>query len=308
MKRFFQYFGFNQTEQKGFIVLCVIIIGVLFVPFFIKSNLPDDSKPYELVYFESSKSGDNDSHLALNDYSGLEKVSINTSNSKEVKYFKFDPNNLDEESWAQLGFSKKQIRVIKNYEAKGGKFYRKEDVAKIYAISANDYKRIEPYIYINKPKFETRNTLTKDEIKDKFSNHNVKKNAILNINIADTTDWKSLTGIGSAYARRIVNYREALGGFYAVEQISEVYGLTSETFEKIRPYLQIENSSKVRKLNVNTISVDFLAKHPYISKKQAQTIVNYRMQHGSFTQLESLLEIQSLDREFLRKIEPYLEF
>ena len=62
--------------------------------------------------------------------------------------FKFDPNNLPAEKWQQLGLSEKQVATIKNYEAKGGRFYKKEDVAKIYAITADDYKRLASYIDI----------------------------------------------------------------------------------------------------------------------------------------------------------------
>lgn len=109
-------------------------------------------------------------------------------------------------------------------------------------------------------------------------------------------------------ARRIINYKEALGGFVDMDQVKEVYGLPLATFDHIIVNLSIDKSNLVRKLNINLLDVDALAKHPYINKKQAHTIVNYRAQHGDFKKVESLSEIQSLNSDFLRKIEPYLEY
>lgn len=114
-------------------------------------------------------------------------------------------------------------------------------------------------------------------------------------------------GIGPAFAKRIVKYRDALGGFYSIDQLTEVYGLPPETFEIIKPKLVLQMTS-LTKININLLNANELSKHPYISRKQAQTIVNYRSQHGVFKNLESLSEIQSLDKEFLRKIGKYLEY
>ena len=48
----------------------------------------------------------------------------------------------------KMGFTPKQAKSIKNYEAKGGKFRNKADVKKMYAISDIEYQIIEPYILI----------------------------------------------------------------------------------------------------------------------------------------------------------------
>src|SRR5690606_39584975 len=59
--------------------------------------------------------------------------------------FPFDPNDLSEAKWKMLGFTEKQIRVIKNYESKGGQFRTKADVAKLYVVSAEHFERLAPY-------------------------------------------------------------------------------------------------------------------------------------------------------------------
>src|SRR5690606_20511870 len=129
----------------------------------------------------------------------------------------------------KMGFSENQVKVIKNYEAKGGKFYTKKDVAKIYSISDEEYARIEPYIRIKPDNRPRRNAYKKhgadrkgqsgkDEqkrwVKKSAPAQRVPENVVIariDINAADTSDLKTLKGIGSVLAKRIVNYREALG-------------------------------------------------------------------------------------------------
>lgn len=306
MKKFFQYFGFNEIEQRGFIVFTGFILLVLSIPFIVKSLRSNDYTHYNIVYFESSPS-------AQGNYVQAEH-SKNTSdvtkfdNNRAITYFFFDPNNLDRLSWSKLGFSDKQIDVIKNYEAKGGRFYTKKDVAKIYVISERDYARIEPYIKIeNKGNFMSTNLNASTGNVNNYKT-SIQKNIAININKADTTAWKSLVGIGSVLSKRIVKYREALGGFYAIDQLREVYGLTADTFDKIIEYLILDDYTIFNKLAVNVCTMHELARHPYINREQAQAIVNYRNQHGFFDNLENLSKIKSLDSDFLRKIELYLEY
>lgn len=307
MKRFFLLFGFNRVEQYGFLVFTFLILIVLFVPYVLKYFGNDMTPSYELVYFEESK-GDHD--YASLDYTKSSKHYSKSNGDyaakkRNIEYFNFDPNHLNEDSWSKLGFSPKQIKVIMNYQAKGGKFYKKEDLAKIYVISDADYKRIEPYINIETKKVNS--IANSSEKTNTYKTSYEKKNIIIDLNSADTIQLQSLYGIGPAFAKRIVKYRDALGGFYSIDQLTEVYGLPPETFEIIKPKLVLQMTS-LTKININLLNANELSKHPYISRKQAQTIVNYRSQHGVFKNLESLSEIQSLDKEFLRKIGKYLEY
>lgn len=299
MKRFFRFFQFNRLEQYGFTTLSALLILIWLVPDAIKLLRKEPPINHTIVYFEDTK--DSRERKVKTDKKGYL--------TKNITYFPFDPNGLSAESWQKLGFSPKQIQVIKNYEAKGGRFFKKEDVAKIFVISTADYARIAPYIQIKltKPQFiPAKGDLEKNAslVKRPWS----KSVAKVNINLADTTDWKSLKGIGSVFARRIVKYKEALGGFVHIAQVAEVYGIPPETMDSIRPFLVLDPTPLVTKLNVNRLTAEELARHPYIGKKQAQTLINYRQQHGNFKNLESLQSIQSLDSIFFRKIEKYLEY
>ena len=58
--------------------------------------------------------------------------------------------------------------------------------------------------------------------------------AKININTAGVDELTELPGIGEAYARRIVEYREKYGPFKKVEDLLNVRGIGDRTFEKIR--------------------------------------------------------------------------
>jgi DNA uptake protein ComE-like DNA-binding protein len=224
--------------------------------------------------------------------------------------FHFDPNRLDEAGWMKLGFTEKQIKVIRNYREKGGKFYKKEDLAKIYSITPAEYKRLESFIKIE-PIFASKQTsdkIVRSEFPIKGDSEKKFIPAVVDINDGDTTAFIALRGIGSIFAKRIVKYRESLGGFVSVQQIREIYGLPPETFEAILPYLKISSQTTVSKLAINELDVESLSKHPYISFKQSNAIVNYRNQHGHFQSLEDLKKVILLDDDFSRKIASYLTF
>jgi competence protein ComEA len=63
---------------------------------------------------------------------------------------------------------------------------------------------------------------------------------IININTATLEHLDTLPGIGPAIAQRIIDYREKIGGFKNIEQITEVSGIGEATFEKIKGSITIE--------------------------------------------------------------------
>ncbi|UFH57017.1 helix-hairpin-helix domain-containing protein [Spirosoma sp. KNUC1025] len=126
------------------------------------------------------------------------------------------------------------------------------------------------------------------------------------INTADTAQLIALRGIGATLAGRIVKFRDALGGFISTDQFRDIYGLDSLALEELQKFGKIW--SGVRKIPVNTATVEELDRHPFLSRRQAQVIVSYREQHGAFTSAGSLKPIRILDARTIEKIAPYLEF
>lgn len=224
----------------------------------------------------------------------------------EVELLAFDPNTVTEAELLRLGLPKRTSKSIISYREKGGKFRQIEDLAKIYTLSEADYERIAPYARF--PEWEavpprpaqyaggtTANMAPKGSIAGQ-----------VDINRASVEMWMKLPGIGEVRARQLVNFREKLGGFLSIEQVAETRGLPDSVFERIRPLLQC-SGTQPRRMNLNTISAETLARHPYISQKQAQLIVSYRENNGLFASVDDLGKIIALgDKAWIEKVHPYL--
>ena len=64
----------------------------------------------------------------------------------------------------------------------------------------------------------------------------------IDLNMADSSDLIKLKGIGPVLARRILNFREALGGFYKVGQLQDVYQLPDSVFQSLSNRFVLEKT------------------------------------------------------------------
>ena len=127
----------------------------------------------------------------------------------------------------------------------------------------------------------------------------------LELNRADTLELRRIRGIGAATSRRIVDYRQRLGGFLRTEQLLEVYGMDSLTYEVVLKYLTLDTGF-VKPLDVNGLDLEGLADHPYVGWNLAKKIVAYRRQHGPYTRGVDVLGILALDSLDRYRLAPYL--
>ena len=97
-----------------------------------------------------------------------------------------------------------------------------------------------------------------------------------------------------------------MGGFHSYNQFSEIWGLEKLEIEKIKPQTTID-TLYIRKININTVSIENLRNHPYLNYKEAKMIVNFRKQHGNFKEVRDIQKIRPISTEKFRKIAPYLK-
>ena len=221
----------------------------------------------------------------------------NKSTSQKVKistpvYFLFDPNKATDDEFLRLGLFDKQITAIRKYLDKGGVFRSKEDFFKIRVISANQKSQLADWIVIEGLQ------------KVKPEKNIVSKTTTIDINSADSIQLKQLPGIGSVLSKRIVKYRDLLGGFYSISQLKEVYGLTDQTISLIEGKVTVD-VSEIKKLDVNFADLNELSRHPYLKKDLASKIVKFRTKHGSFRDLTILRDSMILNIDEYNRIKPY---
>ena len=93
-----------------------------------------------------------------------------------------------------------------------------------------------------------------------------------------------------------------------MDQLREVYGLDSTVVERVKRQFEVKMNFEPRRLNVNTVTLEELNRHPYISRRQAQAIFAYRAQHVPIDSLGQLAGIPLLDDTWRKKMKPYLVF
>jgi DNA uptake protein ComE-like DNA-binding protein len=164
---------------------------------------------------------------------------------RRVETFRFDPNTVSTEDLMRLGFSEKQAQSIDHYRTKGGRFLRPADFARSYVVADSVFERLAPFISIPR----------------------------IDINKADSAAFETLPGIGPYFASKMVSYRTSLGGYSHPEQVLEIYHFDREKYDGLKDLI---TCSRPEPYPLWTLPERDLARHPYISKDEARSIVLYR--------------------------------
>lgn len=286
------YFSFTRKERTAFIILLLLIAGFVF--------LPDLFPPRRTA---AALSADVQKELAATRGKAVQDTGETNApyagdEQEAVVLFYFDPNTLGPEGFIKLGLPERTARTIINYRSKGGRFRKAEDLRKIYSLRQTDADRIIPYVRIASA--EAVSPYDHEKSKEK---KNARKIGAIDINTATIEEWKSLPGIGDVLGARILAFRERLGGFASINQVSKTYGLRDSVFQAILPYLELGNPA-VNKIDINTAFEKELAECSAITPDIAKAIIIYRKQHGPFQSIEDLKKIVFITEETFRSIAP----
>lgn len=285
------YFSISKREYNGLLVLLSILVVINLIPSFFSVLLPEN----EDLLSDSIAIR----KLVLAEKTLREKRHRNWK-SRKGHLFNFDPNHTSLEGWQELGLSPKQAAVMLRYTAKGGRFRKKEDLLKMYMVSQELYQRWNLYI-----KISPEDTLTSRKYAP--SAFVKPKPLLVSLNSADTLELDRLKGIGPAFARNIVKYREALGGFYAKEQLLGVYQMDSARYNAIKDHIVLDKTP-LRIIYINQAGFDDLKYHPYLRYKQINAIIQFRKQHGNYSNIAELKKVAILSDETVEKLAPYISF
>jgi DNA uptake protein and related DNA-binding proteins len=305
------YFAFTRNERKGIIILLVLIfvlaVANKMIFFFEKPGKLDvalfDSAKHVLANYNDSinsvLSASSDSGEQIKIFGENTKKNNSAGNDEkgkssiEIQLFKFDPNVCSDEDFFKLGFTEKQTAAIRKYIEKGVTFKSRADFFKIRVITDKQKEQLASWIFI-----ADTEQLHSNKVEDDGS-------FVVELNSADSLALQKLPGIGKILSKRIVKYRELLGGFYSLDQLKEVYGLSEPTFEKVKSKLKLDRTH-VTKIDLNFTDNNELAKHPYIKKVLAGRIVKFRSRYGSIKDFSILKDSLILSSEEYERLKPYL--
>ena len=232
----------------------------------------------------------------------------NQGQPRQPELFPFDPNTADSTQLLRLGLQPWQVVNIYKYRAAGGVYRKPRDFARLYGLTLKEYRRLEPYIRISEENLPAENYFYKYEpIEERDTlKYPVKlqPEERVVLNSADTAQLRKVPGIGSYFARKIVEYRERLGGYYRVQQLLEI-----EDFpETAVNFFIIPDGTEFRKMNLNRLSLNELKRHPYINFYQAREIVDFRRLHGRIENLQQLSLSKDFPPEAIERLLPYVEY
>lgn len=295
MNFFREFFYLRKSDRRVIIVLLLIIVVAGALLWW----MDEPSETTAAIQEDSLRVDDRRS------YARQRYVGYHPTGSRKAERFPFDPNTADSSQLLRLGLLPWQIRNIYKYREAGGIYRQPLDFAKLYGLTVKQYRELEPYIRIS-PDYLPAAGLVQEERQERDTLKypvKLKETETILLNEADTNALRKVPGIGSAYARAVVRYRERLGGFVSTAQLMEIDGFPEEALD----YLRIEQPHP-RKLNINQLSLNELKRHPYINYFMAKAITDYRRLHGPIHSLQDLRFSKDFTPQAIERLEPYIEY
>ena len=111
-----------------------------------------------------------------------------------------------------------------------------------------------------------------------------------------------IQGIGKILSQRIIEYREALGGFATLAQLQEIKGLHLTLQQRITKRYHIVRPPKL--LQINLLMDSRLCLHAYIDSALCEDIRSLRPFHS----IEDFQTQLGLSDSLVDKLKPYLSF
>ena len=282
-------FVISKRSKRGLLVLILASLGLIFFPrvyMFFQKEEAFVINSEQIAEFERT-------------HKKFKKRNYSNYYSKKKKYkapdSKFNPNTYTLSDWMNLGLSEKQSVVVLKFTSRG--IYSEEDLKRIFVIPDVLFELIRDSV-VYPERFQ--NSPNQESFKKQ-----AKQITLINLNTADTTEFMKIYGIGAFYAKQIIRYREKLGGYFTKEQLFEVWKMTNEAYDKIKDHVFISEKD-VKRININSVTIEELKVHPYLKWNQANSIVKMRIQRNGFKNIEEIKESVLIDSETYEKLFPYL--
>ncbi|MDR2938463.1 MAG: helix-hairpin-helix domain-containing protein [Prevotellaceae bacterium] len=299
--RFFKdWFSFSQGERKGIIFLALLLLFLLILPPFFRSCSSQKTADIEQLRRLSAQLNETSIEDARSFYSNELQL---VDKKVQPQNFAFNPNTLSRDSFLLLGFSEKQAAAIIKYRERGSGFRTAADFFKLNVVTEKQRERLQQHAFV--PAFSKEKTTAK---KDTFTRKVYEKpqQILVELNTADTALLQTLPGIGAYFAQKIVEYREALGGYVSAEQLLEIRNFGHERVQRLAGRVSVD-TSRVQKMTLSEESVEIMRRHPYLGAYAARGAVQFAKRKGSPATIDELLSNNVLTSLQAHRLRPYVK-
>lgn len=289
MEKIKSHFVFNKSQRNGILLLLFFISGYLVINYYVdfsKENLLDINSK-EVIAIQK-------------ELDSLRTIDIA---SKKPKVFPFNPNFLTDFKGYTLGMSTEEIDRLLAFRKENKWINSVEDFKKVTKVSDSLLNKISPYFkfpdWVTNPK--SKNKYVKKRFKEK------KFTQKIDLNLATQDQLEAVNGIGKAFSKRIIDYRNKLGGFTNDIQLYQVYGLDFQVANSILKEFTVKTPKEIIKMNLNSISASDISTIPSISFDIAKKIWEFRILNEGIKSFSELENIEGLTKRKLQGIQLYLK-
>ena len=289
MDKIKSYFVFNNSQRNGILFLLLLVSG-----FAVINNYID---------FTTENLLDTNSKEVLAVQKELDSIRTLLIESNQPKIHPFNPNFITDFKGYKLGMSSEEIDRLLDYRKQNKWINSKEDFKKVTKVSdsfldqISSYFKFPDWISNPKPKYSDWRKGFKEKTFDQK----------IDLNSATQLELEKVNGIGEALSKRIIDYRDKLGGFTNDIQLYEVYGLDYQLTDKVRNDFTVKTPKEIIKMNLNKISASDIATVPGISFELAKRIWEFRILNERIVDFIELKKIEGLTERKLQGIQLYLK-
>ena len=289
MDKFKSFFVFNSSQRNGILFLLLLVSGFAvisnYIDFTTENLLHTNSKEVLAVQKE------------------LDSIRTLLIESNQSKIHPFNPNFITDFKGYKLGMSSEEIDRLLDHRKQNKWINSKEDFQRVTKVSdsfldqISSYFKFPDWISNPKPKYSDWRKGFKEKTFDQK----------IDLNSATQLELKKVNGIGEALSKRIIDYRDKLGGFTNDIQLYEVYGLDYQLTDKVRNDFTVKTPKEIIKMNLNKISASDIATVPGISFELAKRIWEFRVLNEGIVDFIELKKIEGLTERKLQGIQLYLK-
>ncbi|MEM1340138.1 MAG: helix-hairpin-helix domain-containing protein [Bacteroidota bacterium] len=293
MKWLTSRFKYSKQQQSGIFFLLVVVVLLLVVSVFQNWR----SVPAKDASFFVDKA-------LQHQFDSLQAVS---QGAKKENLRPFNPNFISDFKGYTLGMSPEEIDRLHVFRQEDRYINSIAEFQKVTQVSDSVLKMISPFF-----RFPVFRKTYNEKIANKGSGGTpetlLAKEPIQDLNTATVADLQLINGIGVVLSKRIVKFRNSLGGFLVNEQLYDVYGLEPQVVKRTLKRFQVLNAPKINKININSATVEEIAHLVYFSYDIAENIVTFRKANGKYRSFEDLFNVEGFPVNKIERIALYLSY
>jgi competence protein ComEA len=288
MSSFRSQFIFSRAQRNGILGLVFVIVGLLTFYFFLNTS---EEPPLQLSNKKISEI-----------LAELDSLRCAELEARKPKQFPFNPNFLTDYKAYTLGMSTEEYDRLQEYREAGKWINSAADFKRVTRVSDSLLKAIRPLFKF--PEWITNPKPFIPAFRQQLTELPPEKRT--DLNTASETELQKVRGIGPALSRRIVKYRERIGGFSNDRQLYEVYGLNDSVIKQTLKLFTVAIPKKIEKININTASASDIATIPGVSFELGKRIWEFRILREKIDDISELEKIEGMTHQKLQLFQLYL--